>query len=92
MYEIPDQPMDCIHMDIFGPIQLSARGNKYVITGTDRLTRWTEAMAIPDQSANTVIRFLNEKFILNFCAPKQVVTDRAAVCSAVKSSDILLSQ
>jgi len=41
-----------------GPLNETNKGNKYIIEATEYLTRWPEAMAIPDKSADGVHRFV----------------------------------
>ena len=48
-------PMDRVAMDIMGPFPTSSKGNRYVLVIGDTFTKWIEAYAIPDQTANTVV-------------------------------------
>lgn len=45
-------------IDIIGPLQKSAKGNKYIVAVTDHFSKWSEAAAIPDKSAASVASFL----------------------------------
>lgn len=42
-----------VSMDIVGPLNLSERGNKYILTCMDYLTRYPELISIPDNSSNS---------------------------------------
>ena len=45
-------------IDLVGPLQLTARGNKYIVVATEYLTKWVEAKAIPDKTAEEVHDFI----------------------------------
>ena len=38
-------------MDLIGPLSLTPRGNKYIVTLTDYFTKWAEAAPLPDKCA-----------------------------------------
>lgn len=53
--------MERIALDILGPLPESTRGNKYILVLIDCFNKWTEAIAIPDQEAETIVTtFVNE--------------------------------
>ena len=45
-------------VDVVGPLTETRRGNKYLVVATEYLTRWPEAVAVPDKSAEGIHRFL----------------------------------
>jgi len=45
-------------IDLIGPLTETAKGNKYIVVATEYLTRWPEARALPDKSADSVHQFL----------------------------------
>ena len=45
-------------IDLVGPLQETPLGNKFIIVATEYLTRWVEAEAIPNKSADGVHLFL----------------------------------
>ena len=62
--------LDQIAIDILGELPETDNGNKYIIVVSDYYTKWTHAMAVPNQLAQTVadelmihIRFRNAKTI-----------------------------
>jgi hypothetical protein len=64
-------------MDFLGPIKpVSTNGNKYVLVMTDAFSKWTEVVALPNQTAETTCRALMDKIILYHGPPKIIVTDR----------------
>ena len=47
-------PMDRVAMDIVGQLPETEAGNKYILVISDYYTKWVQAHAIPDQTAQTV--------------------------------------
>ena len=45
-------------IDLIGPLQVTERGNRYIVVATEYLSKWMEAKAIPDKSGQEVHAFL----------------------------------
>ncbi len=43
--------MEKVAVDVLGPLPPTKRGNKFVLVIVDTFTKWTEAVAIPNQEA-----------------------------------------
>jgi hypothetical protein len=69
-------PMEKVSMDILGPFIMSLKGNKYVLTICDKFTKWTKAIALPDQEASTIADAFVNNFICRFGTPLQIHTDQ----------------
>ena len=69
-------PLERVAMDILGPLPRSHNGNKYILVVADCFTKWTEAYAIPNQEATTIVKTLVVKFICRYGAPMQILTDQ----------------
>ena len=71
------QPFDKRAMDFVGPINpLGKRiGAWYIITVTDYLTRWEEAMLVVDCTIATTTSFMFENVVTCFGCPKIVMSD-----------------
>ena len=52
-----------IWIDLVGPLTITKQNNHYIIVATDYLTRWLEAKAILDASAETLVRFIFEDIV-----------------------------
>ena len=69
-------PMDRWATDIAGPFPITARGNRYIMVVTDTFSKWTEAYAIPDQTAPTCARYLVNEMISRFGCPLDIHSDQ----------------
>jgi hypothetical protein len=45
-------PFDRMGTDLLGPLSVTPRGNKYILTIADYFTKWVEIVAVPDQTAH----------------------------------------
>ena len=65
------EAMERVALDILGPLSVSTKGNSYILVMTDCFTKWTEALAIPDQEAYTIITAFENEFVCRFGTPLQ---------------------
>ncbi|MCP3667440.1 MAG: DDE-type integrase/transposase/recombinase [Gammaproteobacteria bacterium] len=70
------EPWQRIASDIIGPLPLTEKGNKYIITFTDYFTKWTEAHALPDQKAETIARCMIDQVLCRYGTPRMILTDQ----------------
>lgn len=62
--------------DVIGPLSESRRGNKYIIVFTDSFSRYQEAVAIPNQEAETIAKIFIEIVCLRHGCPKILQSDQ----------------
>jgi transposase InsO family protein len=60
------RPMERLALDIVGPLPETQKGNKYLLTYQDDLTKYVGAIPIPNQEAETVARAFVQYIILRF--------------------------
>ena len=68
--------LDRVAIDILGEPPETDNGNKYILVVTDYYTKWTHAMALPNQLAQTVADKLLNEFITIFGTPKFLHSDQ----------------
>src|SRR6266508_2364766 len=66
---------DRIGIDIVGPLPVTERGNRYIVTCIDYMTKWAEAKPLPDKSARQVAWFLYEEIIYRYGCPQIIQLD-----------------
>ena len=55
---VPTKAWSLVAIDLIGPLQETTNGNKYIVAITDHFTKYSEAAAIPDKTAECVGIFL----------------------------------
>ena len=68
--------MERVAMDILEPGTITARGNRYILVIVDCFTRWTEAYAIQDHTAQTVADVFITEFVTRFGMPSKIHSDQ----------------
>ena len=65
-------------LDIFGPIPETQKGNSYILSTQDRLTRYTVLVPLQNESTNSIIEALIVHYIYTFGAPKTILSDQGS--------------
>ena len=66
-------------VDVLGPLKpTTVSGNKYVVIFIDRLTKWPEAFAVPNQDSETIARLLVQEIIPRHGCPRSLLSDRGS--------------
>lgn len=63
-----------LHVDLKGPLPVTKLGNRYIAVAVDSLSKWPEAMPLPDKTAASTSRFMLDVLSRHGC-PSVVVTD-----------------
>ena len=66
--------MERVALDLFGPLPVTKRGNKYIMVVNDYFTRWV--YSLPNQEAATVARVLVNEWICHYGAPDTIHSDQ----------------
>ena len=86
--EITDTPyatFDKISMDCMGPLPLTEKGNKYILSCQDQLSKYLIAIPIPNQEAETIAGALVDNVITLFGSPGSIITD----CSSNFTGEVM---
>ena len=70
------RPLQRVALDILGPLPTTEQGNKYILVVGDYFTKWTEAYAIPDQTAETVAKVFVNEFVCRYGTPETLHSDQ----------------
>jgi len=71
-----ESPFDTIVIDLVGPLKKSTMGNKWILTVEDYLSKWPEAIPLPDSKAHTIAVALLDHVIARHSAPRVILSDR----------------
>lgn len=69
-------PMDRVATDLLGPLPVTPRGNRYILTMTDYFTKWVEVIPVPDQTAVTCANVMLNEFICRYGCPLAIHSDQ----------------
>ena len=84
------QPFSRIGIDVVGPLNETRRGNKYIITATDYLTKWPEARAVQHAQKEDIALFVWEEIICKHGCPRELLSDRGAAFLSKMVESLLL--
>src|SRR5436190_19747975 len=65
-----------IGIDFVGPLDRTEKGNRYILVVTDYLTKWPEAKAMKEATAENVVQFIYKRIICQHRCPKIILSDR----------------
>ena len=75
-FKVPEVPMQLICMDLVGPIlQVTSRGNRFILTCIDMLTGFTIAVPIKDKTTSTVCDAYRAHFCCIFGGSVRILKD-----------------
>ncbi|GET66802.1 DDE-type integrase/transposase/recombinase [Rhizophagus irregularis DAOM 181602=DAOM 197198] len=72
------EPFYQIGIDIVGPLPRSKKGNRYIVVAIDYLTKWPEAKALSEATAENVATFIYENIICQHGCPSRILSDRGS--------------
>ena len=70
--DTPMEPNEKVALDIIGPLPKTKRGNQYILSIQDQLTKYLMLIPLKDQKAETIIPQLMDHYVHVFSAPKKV--------------------
>ncbi|SPO23375.1 uncharacterized protein UTRI_02053 [Ustilago trichophora] len=72
------QPFERWGIDFIGQLPKTADGNQWILTAINYATGWPIAKALPDAKAWRVADFIYKEIVLNFGAPKEILSDNGS--------------
>ncbi|KAG5863952.1 hypothetical protein JTB14_001127 [Gonioctena quinquepunctata] len=71
-------PFEKCFLNVVGPLPVTERGNGYISTFQCDLSKFSCAITIPNQEANTIARAFDENIVCIIGTPQIIVTDQGA--------------
>ncbi|XP_070028836.1 uncharacterized protein [Nicotiana sylvestris] len=77
-------------VDFMGPFLISC-GNAYILVAVDYVSKWVEAMFLPNNEARSLVSFLKKNIFTRFGTPRAIISDGSSYfCN--KALNILLAK
>lgn len=76
--DTPSEAFQKVAIDIVGPLPETAKGNKYILTTQDLLTKFCTAYPLPDTNSTTIANMIVNKFIYTFGSPTELLSDQGS--------------
>ena len=76
--DTPKRAFEKVQMDIVGPLPVTKKGNRYLLTLQDNLTKYSDAIPLLSIDSVTVAIALAEQFISRFGCPRTIQTDQGS--------------
>ena len=76
------EPMEKVTIDVLGPLPVSHRLKRFIVVIMDCYTKWTEAIAMPDQEASTIATAFVNNFVTRFGVPLLLLSDGGTNCDS----------
>jgi len=73
--ETPDGPWQMLSWDLIGPLPITDRGNRFILTGHDLFSKHIYATALQTKSSDVVCRNIKRILLQNPQMPKTMLTD-----------------
>ncbi|GFV90029.1 hypothetical protein TNCV_4643691 [Trichonephila clavipes] len=75
--EQSQEPGETCHIDIFGPLKTTPKGNSYVLSMIDAFTKYIHIVPLPDIKSSTISKAFFDNYIVHRGCPHKLVVDNA---------------
>ncbi|GFX16696.1 retrovirus-related Pol polyprotein from transposon 17.6 [Trichonephila clavipes] len=73
LVEQSTEPGETCHMDIFGPLKTTLKGNSYVLSMIDAFTKYIHIVPLPDTRSSTISKAFFDNYIVHRGCPHKLV-------------------
>ena len=84
-------PMECVAMDIIGPITMSTGQTTVILTMVDLYTRWGQAYALRQQKTKNIAETFIMKWVCVYGFPRTIVSDNGPGFASQVMKDAMAS-
>ena len=88
---VPERPFAEVALDLVGQLPLTKRKNMYILSITDRLTKFAVACALPDIQSETVMTAFQNEWLLKYGICETLLTDRGSNLCSIYSENFYKS-
>lgn len=76
--DTPTEPIEKIAMDIYGLLQETSEGHRFILSIQDTLTKFLTLIPLKNHTSESIIDSLFDQYIYIFSSPKHILTDQGA--------------
>ena len=69
------KPFQVVASDIYGPLPLTSKGNRFILVFIDHFTKWPVLIPARQITAEVFVQLFHDKWITYFECPKRLLTD-----------------
>lgn len=74
-HTLPESPGQVLSIDLFGPLPLTPRGNKYILVVMDQFSKLTKLYLLKNQKLDSIINTLQLEHFGKIVIPKEILSD-----------------
>lgn len=76
--DTPSEAFQKVAIDIVGPLPETEKGNKYILTTQDQLTKFCTAYPLIDTNSTTIADVIVNKYIYTFGSPEELLSNQGS--------------
>ena len=74
----PEKPFEIVAIDLVGPLPVTKRGNRYILSAIDRFSRFVRLIPLQTITAENIAYEFRSNYLLKHGTPENVLSDRGA--------------
>ena len=74
----PSKPFEMVCIDIVGPLPVTRRGNRYILTTIDKFTRFVHMIPVQTITAENIAYEFRAEYLLKYGIPDKILSDRGS--------------
>jgi hypothetical protein len=86
----PTEPIQRVHINLFGPLKTTKNGKKFMLCIIDAFTKYIQLVTLPNKEATTMSAAIFNHRICHFVVPVDLITDQGKIFCTRISEDLFI--